>query len=600
MRTPNVRPPNAVPHWIVLGTLAIIVIAGVSACSRPSPSDALQTFADALGRRDAAAAAAVTDQPDAARSAVQKMFDGMGTRARPAVTATLVDDKLVTATLAYRWDLGRGHTAAYTSTVTLRQIDSVWRITWAPSVLHPELRGGQTFSYSDDMRYDTHVLDRHGASVMTWQTLHVVTLTRNHLESAEALAAALRRVDPGVTAASIRQSFGTAGDRATVIRLRVSDYAQVRGALEAIAGVSVAEQGALLRASRSLRSPAIAGLEDAWRTHIAATAGWSVSLVNDDGTVAVAVAGDPAGPTAPLRTGLDLDIQRSAQAAVERQRKPTMIVAIAPSTGDIVAVAQNSAADSSGPVALTGLYPPGSTFKTITTAAALSHGIATPDTVLPCPGRATIEGRTIPNENEFDLGSVSLTNAFARSCNTTMGSLANRLPANALPTTAKLFGIGVDYTIPGITTVTGSVPDADSPAQRVENGIGQGTVTASPFGLAVAEASLAHGSTITPRLIGGTQTTADTASQTLPTNVVADLRAMMRQTVTVGTARSLSNIPGLGGKTGTAEYGDNRNPHSWFAGIVGDLAFATLVVGGGSSDAALPVTGAFLSPLAMR
>jgi hypothetical protein len=43
------------------------------------------------------------------------------------------------------------------------------------------------------------------------------------------------------------------------------------------------------------------------------------------------------------------------------------------------------------------------------------------------------------------------------------------------------------------------VPNADTPAQKVENGIGQGTVTVSPFGLAVAEASLGHGSTITRR-----------------------------------------------------------------------------------------------------
>ena len=55
-------------------------------------------------------------------------------------------------------------------------------------------------------------------------------------------------------------------------------------------------------------------------------------------------------------------------------------------------------------------------------------------------------------------------------------------------TTAKNLGIGVDFVIPGITTVTGKVPNADTPAQRVENGIGQGTVTVSPFGLAVAEA----------------------------------------------------------------------------------------------------------------
>ncbi|MFP3468011.1 penicillin-binding transpeptidase domain-containing protein, partial [Leifsonia sp. SIMBA_070] len=77
-------------------------------------------------------------------------------------------------------------------------------------------------------------------------------------------------------------------------------------------------------------------------------------------------------------------------------------MAISPSTGGILAVAQNDAANKEGPIALTGLYPPGSTFKTVTTAAALTSGAVTPQTQLPCPGRATIEGRTIPNEDEFD------------------------------------------------------------------------------------------------------------------------------------------------------------------------------------------------------
>ena len=90
------------------------------------------------------------------------------------------------------------------------------------------------------------------------------------------------------------------------------------------------------------------------------------------------------------------------------------------------------------------------------------------------------------------------------------GALSDKLPADALPNMARLFGIGVDYVIPGLTTITGNVPDADTAAQKVENGIGQGTVTVSPFGLAVAEASLGHGSTITPTLVVGETTTANT------------------------------------------------------------------------------------------
>ncbi len=98
--------------------------------------------------------------------------------------------------------------------------------------------------------------------------------------------------------------------------------------------------------------------------------------------------------------------------------QPAAIVALRPSTGAVLAVAQNAPADAQGAIALTCLYPPGSTFKTVTTSAALQAGKVTPDTVLPCPGTENIEGRQIPNDDNFDLGSVPLHSAFAHSCNT--------------------------------------------------------------------------------------------------------------------------------------------------------------------------------------
>jgi cell division protein FtsI/penicillin-binding protein 2 len=66
--------------------------------------------------------------------------------------------------------------------------------------------------------------------------------------------------------------------------------------------------------------------------------------------------------------------------------------------------------------------------------------------------------------------------------------------------------------------------------------------------------------------------------------------------VSDGTASALQDIPGLCGKTGTAEFGDNTHSHGWFAGIVGDTAFATLVIGGDTSAPAITVTGDFLRP----
>jgi hypothetical protein len=584
----------------VLSILLCALLLGSTSCSlfsRPSPEDAFRAFADALARKDAGAAAARTDDQNAATATITSMFDGMSKDATLKVDLSKPGDDDKTAKLTYSWSFGANKTLNYDATATATQSGNDWRVHWDPTVLHPKLQPGMTFQYSDDKNFLTPVTDRDGQPLLTWQSIGVVNLTRDHLDSAAPLASLLQPFDDTITAESITGQFnGTQDDTVTVIKLRQDDLTAVSDQLKQISGVSVAEQGALLTANRDLSSPAIEGLQTLWQKAIDAAAGWSVMLVDDKGQPTEQLASTPPGDTPPIRTTLDTRLQLLAQQAVSAEGRPAVLVAISPTTGGILAAAQNAAAQAQGPIAFSGSYPPGSTFKTITTAAALQAGLATPDSPEPCPGTVTVENRTIPNEDEFDLGTVPLSTAFAKSCNTTMAGLADKLPADALPNMARLFGVGVDYVVPGLTTITGSVPNADTPAQKVENGIGQGTVTVSPFGLAVAEASLGHGSTITPALVLGETTTANAPSAPIPPAIAESLRAMMLQTVADGTATALRDVPGLGGKTGTAEFGDNTHSHGWFAGITGDIAFATLVVGGDTSAPAITVSGDFLRP----
>ena len=135
-------------------------------------------------------------------------------------------------------------------------------------------------------------------------------------------------------------------------------------------------------------------------------------------------------------------MQNAAQHAVDTQGRKAMIVVIKPSTGEILAVAQNAAADADGPAATTGLYPPGSTFKIVTAGAAIDRNMATPNTLLGCPGQIDIGDRTIPNYDKFDLGTVPMAKAFANSCNTTFAELASRMPPTALTVAASQYGIG--------------------------------------------------------------------------------------------------------------------------------------------------------------
>ncbi|MFC7656875.1 penicillin-binding transpeptidase domain-containing protein [Pseudonocardia benzenivorans] len=313
---------------------------------------------------------------------------------------------------------------------------------------------------------------------------------------------------------------------------------------------------------------------------------------------------DAAGPARDVRLDghalLDHAVQAAAEDAVETLPQQAALVAIAPSTGDVLAVAQNAPADAAGAIALTGRYPPGSTFKIVTATAALETLGVTATTPQPCPGTTTIDGRLVPNENRFDLGTVPLTKAFANSCNTTFSQLAAQLSADALPAAGLQLGFGADFTVPGLTTVTGAVPPAAERVQRAEDGFGQGDVVATPFGMALVAATVAKGAPVVPQLIRGRPTDVPKAATAPPPQPVLDqLRTMMRAVVTEGTATGLARSGAVFGKTGTAEYSANgaNRAHGWFGGYRGDVAFAVLVVDGGSSGPAVGVAQRFLAAL---
>ncbi|MET7773560.1 penicillin-binding transpeptidase domain-containing protein [Nocardia sp. NPDC005366] len=551
------------------------------------PQTVAADFADALTRVDVAGAAALTDDPAAATAAIDQLYEGLGKDVKFEVRSTEGDD----FTLAATWKLGKGGAGqwSYTTAGTADEDDG-WKIHWDPATIAPGLTMGP-LRYTPVAPAPARILDAAGGELMTQQVVTLVNIAPG--ADLAAVAPVLSPLAPGLTAQSLQADLAAAeGAPITAITLRASDIEPIAATLAAIPGVTLAPQTRLLTTDKALSSPTLSGLADVWQSAAEVATGWSVRTVNPDG--AERVAGQDPRPTPDIRTTLDLGLQRNAEAALASIAQPAAIVALQPSTGNVVAMAQNAAADAAGPIALTGLYPPGSTFKTVTVSAALQAGAVTPDTVLPCPGVADIEGRRIPNDDNFDLGPVALHTAFARSCNTTMAALGVGLPPNALTTAAAQLGLGIDYLTPGLTTVTGKVPAAEIPAQRVESSIGQGQVTASPFGMALVAASIAHGSVPAPVLIAGQPGVADRTPQPLPAGTADQLETMMRETVTAGTATQLGDIPGLLGKTGTAEYGDNTRAHGWFVGIDGDLAFAVFVGDAGNSGPAVEAAGRML------
>ncbi|MFD4429207.1 penicillin-binding transpeptidase domain-containing protein [Nocardia sp. NPDC058497] len=566
--------------------LLALALAPVACSSGPDqPQTVADAFAAALSSGDAAAAAALTDEPDQAHPVLTTLFENLGKNDSVRVSAT--DDGSFTLESTWKFGPEGRNEWTYTSTGTAADTDG-WKIDWNPATVAPGLELGP-LSYSPVYPKPARVLDSSGGDLMTQQVVTLVNLAPD----ADLAAAAALLAPHGVTEATVQADLAAAqGKPVTAVALREADIAPVQQALSGVRGVTLAPQTRLLTVDKTLAGPTTSGLAELWQQQADSAAGWAVRAQTAEGTQRIA--GPDATPTTDIATTVDIDLQNAAEAALTPLTQPAAIVALRPSSGEVLAVAQNAPADAQGPIALTGLYPPGSTFKTVTVSAALQAGGVNIDTVLPCPGRATIEGRTIPNDNGFDLGSVPLHTAFARSCNTTMAELGVRLPADGLTAAAAQLGLGVDYVTPGLTTVTGKVPPAQNPAQQVESSIGQGSVTASPFGMALVAASLAHGSAPAPVIVRGRPGAADRASAPVPADVTSQIETMMGETVTAGTATALRDIPGLLGKTGTAEYLDDKHAHGWFVGIDGDLAFAVFVADAGSSGPAVEAAGRML------
>ncbi|XJF14030.1 penicillin-binding transpeptidase domain-containing protein [Mycobacterium sp. AMU20-3851] len=556
---------------------------------------ALQGFVDALNRGDAAAAAALTGEPDAATGTLDELYASLGKDVRFEVSEVRREEDAATFTLAAAWKFGPEKQTewAYTTEGAAAADGEDWRVGWNPATVAPGLDAGP-LSYSTLAPAPAaRVLDRTGADLLTQHIVTLVDIAPG--VDVNTVAALVNPVAPTITAESLAAELA-AGRPVTAVTLREEDLAPIREQLAVLPNVTLRPQTRLLATDRALTSPVLSGLTELWQQRTDAAVGWAVTA--DTASGPKRVGGRDAEPVGDISSTLDTGMQRAAEAALAPLATRAALVAIEPSTGNLVAVAQNAPADAQGPIALTGLYPPGSTFKTVTVSAALQAGQVTPDSIVGCPGTENIEGRQIPNDDNFELGDVPLHTAFARSCNTTMGRLAVNLPPDGLTRAAAQLGLGIDYVAPGMTTVTGSVPVADTPAARVEAGIGQGKVTASPFGMALVAATLAHGSVPAPTIVQGAPGVADRSPEPLPGGVDEQVRTMMRETITDGTARQLQDIDGVLGKTGTAEYINDTHAHGWFVGIRGDLAVAVFVSDAGTSGPAVDAAGGFLRAVA--
>ena len=306
-----------------------------------------------------------------------------------------------------------------------------------------------------------------------------------------------------------------------------------------------------------------------------------------------------------IRTTLDSKGQQAARQALGSQRGS--IVALEPATGRIrVMVSQPDFdpndvperfrelnADKNSPIfnrATQARYPPGSTFKAVTAAAAIDSGRYRPDSVVDGRNGQRVSGVPLSNFGNEDYGPIDLTEALTNSVNTVWGQVGARLGSGTMYRYMKRFGFNeeppLDYpreqlTPSGVFGRRGRLLDDDDPVDIGRVAIGQERLQVTPLQMAMVAAAIGNdGALMTPRLterITGPdgrikeRIRPEEQQQVISASSARDVQKMMNSVVEEGsgTAAKLKGVP-VGGKTGTAEVEAGATNQAWF------IAFAPL------------------------
>ncbi|GAA1430578.1 penicillin-binding transpeptidase domain-containing protein [Streptomyces thermospinosisporus] len=305
-------------------------------------------------------------------------------------------------------------------------------------------------------------------------------------------------------------------------------------------------------------------------------------------------------------TTLNAAAQKAAYNGLKSQGGKGAVVALEPSTGKILALASFPSYDPSSfagnstttdtkawqklqkknnpddPMlnrALREVYPPGSTFKVVTAAAALENGLYTdPEEPTRTPLPWVMPGTTteLKNEGNIPCKNASLRDALKVSCNTVFGKIGSDLGNDKMLEMAKKFGFTEEQFTPVRATASVFSDDMNK-SQTALSSIGQFNTAATPLQMAMVASAVANdGVLMKPYMVDMLQardvepierTDPEEYSRPLSADNAQKLQSMMETVVKDGTGRR-AQIPGVtvGGKTGTAQHGENnsKNPYAWF------------------------------------
>ena len=320
------------------------------------------------------------------------------------------------------------------------------------------------------------------------------------------------------------------------------------------------EKGELIGAS---------GLEEGLEDRLAGDPTTTLHVVDDSGKKLEAVGRSAGGKAKPIEISLDMRVQAAAENAYGGTTGGAVI--IEPKTGYVLAIVGSGPFDPNNYVgapdiepfnrAISGLYPPGSSMKVVTAAAALDAGVVKPSTTV--TGPENYQG--VRNFESGQYGNIPFSTAMQNSVNTAFAQVAEDLGAKKMHKYATAFGFNRELDMP-LAVAKSSFPKPQDLSDLMWGSIGQAQVVATPLQMANIAATIANkGQYIEPRIVIGDPLEKEEAVSKKTARTTTELMRLVVQAGT-GTAANLGNAIPVAGKTGTAEVGpvgDIQN-HAWF------------------------------------
>ncbi|WP_051499638.1 NTF2-like N-terminal transpeptidase domain-containing protein [Nocardia sp. BMG51109] len=538
----------------LVGAVALVIAMGSCGLDEEpnSPQAIVEKFTHLLDEKDAGGAAQLTSYPNGAEATLRRIFDGLNPGKPDYRLAQYIDLDGDSAmfNLQAGWNFGPGKDWTYDLQGSIRKLAIGWRISWEPSLVVPQLDNQRSVKLVRTDAPPPKVNDNAGNTLMAEQVINVVNLDPGKMPdpvaSTNALADAIEPVAPLITGPSLMQQLAAApGKPVTAVRLREDDFAILEPKMASIPGVVLEKQPRLIVTDRRISSPMTDALQKVWQENRDQHAGWGVKLFEGDGRPVTQLAGQQGPPGPDVASTLDQKLQRAAEDAVVSAGTAATLVAIQPSTGAVVAAAQNTYASEQGPVAFTGAYPAGGTMELFKQAAAVMKKKAPQD--------------------------VSVQDA-----------------AEA----AAVLGVGIGFKVPGLDQTTGRLPIGGRGVEQVKQGAAD-PIQASPFGMAIAAAAISRGSVAPPMIEIGRPATTEAQLRQLPDDVLQQLRRMLTDDAAAG-----PELASLRRYAGVTAYAADAGKNGWLLANMGDLAFAIHIDNTDSGDATARMAARMLQSLA--